>query len=315
MPSKTLILHQSSLSRALTTEFGWLGCETVMVQSPNLQLDPSVAQRVYTTDLNNIERTHTIVRGEKPESVVISADWHNSGFFDLAKALEQAGIRVFPHSKAIRLAASVPELGRTLDHISIPRYIGFQADSFESLVTAADVTGYPCLLSSHWGGDCLVQSRAELGHSWEQLYAKGTTLSVRVQPRLKVVSLLHSVVGTGLDKQYISDPVGFWADLPESMYKISEEHVATCRELAAKFLDYLAVEGLFTLTFAILENNKVVFYDFAPHPQTDRWVRIADTDEDSLSLYGQIISRTLPKNLPVGQNLEVESDSSQFIAL
>jgi formate-dependent phosphoribosylglycinamide formyltransferase (GAR transformylase) len=206
-------------------------------------------------------------------------------------------------------------LGRVLDRISIPRQIGFQANSFESLVTAADVTGYPCFLSSNFGGSCLVNSRSELGHSWEQLYAKGSSVTVRVQPRLKIVSLLHSVVGIGLHRQFISDPVGFWTDLPEATYQVSNDVVQLTRDLATIFLDYLDVEGLFTLTFAVLENNQVVFYDFAPHPQAEKWVRIVETDQDGMSLYSQIISRQYPKALSLTESLDSDSDSKQFITL
>ena len=203
---------------------------------------------------------------------------------------EERGIQVVPSARAVNFTMNrkaIRELAHTELGLKTANYR--YATTFEELVEAASVIGFPCiikpLMSSSGHGQSKVDSDEELQAAWECACegSRGDIMEVIVEQFIPFdyeITLLTVTQKNG--PTLFCAPIGHvqkGGDYQESFQprQMNPEHLAQAQEMAAKVTEALTGAGIWGVEFFVSEKDGVIFSELSPRPPDTGRVTLAGT--------------------------------------
>lgn len=203
---------------------------------------------------------------------------------------EQMGIQVVPSAKAVNFTMNRKEI-RELAHTELGlktanyRY----AQTYDELVAAADVIGFPCiikpLMSSSGHGQSKVDAPEDLQRAWDYACegARGDVKEVIVEqfiPFDSEITLLTVTQKNG--PTLFCQPIGHvqkGGDYRESFQPaaISPEMLKDAQDMAEKITRALSGAGIWGVEFFLSAKEGVIFSELSPRPHDTGMVTLAGT--------------------------------------
>ena len=203
---------------------------------------------------------------------------------------EQMGIQVVPSAKAVNFTMNRKEI-RELAHTELGlktanyRY----AQTYDELVAAADVIGFPCiikpLMSSSGHGQSKVDALEDLQRAWDYACegARGDVKEVIVEqfiPFDSEITLLTVTQKNG--PTLFCQPIGHvqkGGDYRESFQPaaISTEMLKDAQDMAEKITRALSGAGIWGVEFFLSAKEGVIFSELSPRPHDTGMVTLAGT--------------------------------------
>lgn len=203
---------------------------------------------------------------------------------------EQMGIQVVPSAKAVNFTMNRKEI-RELAHTELGlktanyRY----AQTYDELVAAADVIGFPCiikpLMSSSGHGQSKVDEPEDLQRAWDYACegARGDVKEVIVEqfiPFDSEITLLTVTQKNG--PTLFCQPIGHvqkGGDYRESFQPaaISPEMLKDAQDMAEKITRALSGAGIWGVEFFLSAKEGVIFSELSPRPHDTGMVTLAGT--------------------------------------
>jgi phosphoribosylglycinamide formyltransferase 2 len=203
---------------------------------------------------------------------------------------EQMGIQVVPSAKAVNFTMNRKEI-RELAHTELGlktanyRY----AQTYDELVAAADVIGFPCiikpLMSSSGHGQSKVDAPEDLQRAWDYACegARGDVKEVIVEqfiPFDSEITLLTVTQKNG--PTLFCQPIGHvqkGGDYRESFQPaaISPEMLKDAQAMAEKITRALSGAGIWGVEFFLSAKEGVIFSELSPRPHDTGMVTLAGT--------------------------------------
>ena len=203
---------------------------------------------------------------------------------------EERGIQVVPSARAVNFTMNrkaIRELAHTELGLKTANYR--YATTFEELIEAASVIGFPCiikpLMSSSGHGQSKVDSADELSAAWECACegSRGDIMEVIVEQFIPFdyeITLLTVTQKNG--PTLFCPPIGHvqkGGDYQESFQprQMNPEHLASAQEMAAKVTEALTGAGIWGVEFFVSEKDGVIFSELSPRPHDTGMVTLAGT--------------------------------------
>ncbi len=203
---------------------------------------------------------------------------------------EQMGIQVVPSAKAVNFTMNRKEI-RELAHTELGlktanyRY----AQTYDELVAAAEVIGFPCiikpLMSSSGHGQSKVDAPEDLQRAWDYACegARGDVKEVIVEqfiPFDSEITLLTVTQKNG--PTLFCQPIGHvqkGGDYRESFQPaaISPEMLKDAQNMAEKITRALSGAGIWGVEFFLSAKEGVIFSELSPRPHDTGMVTLAGT--------------------------------------
>lgn len=203
---------------------------------------------------------------------------------------EQMGIQVVPSAKAVNFTMNRKEI-RELAHTELGlktanyRY----AQTYDELVSAAEVIGFPCiikpLMSSSGHGQSKVDAPEDLQRAWDYACegARGDVKEVIVEqfiPFDSEITLLTVTQKNG--PTLFCQPIGHvqkGGDYRESFQPaaISPEMLKDAQDMAEKITRALSGAGIWGVEFFLSAKEGVIFSELSPRPHDTGMVTLAGT--------------------------------------
>lgn len=203
---------------------------------------------------------------------------------------EAQGIQVVPSAKAANYTMNrkaIRELAHTELGLKTANYL--YATSYDELVKAADVIGFPCiikpLMSSSGHGQSKVDSADELPKAWEYACggARGDLMEVIVEQFIPFDYEITLLTVTQHDGPTLfCAPIGHvqkGGDYRESFQPriMKPEHVKQAQQMAEKVTAALTGAGIWGVEFFVSEKEGVIFSELSPRPHDTGMVTLALT--------------------------------------
>ena len=203
---------------------------------------------------------------------------------------EQMGIQVVPSAKAVNFTMNRKEI-RELAHTELGlktanyRY----AQTYDELVAAADVIGFPCiikpLMSSSGHGQSKVDAPEDLQRAWDYACegARGDVKEVIVEQFIPFDSeITLSTVTQKNGPTLFCQPIGHvqkGGDYRESFQPaaISPEMLKDAQDMAEKITRALSGAGIWGVEFFLSAKEGVIFSELSPRPHDTGMVTLAGT--------------------------------------
>lgn len=203
---------------------------------------------------------------------------------------EQKGIQVVPSARAVNFTMNrkaIRELAHTELGLKTADYR--YATTYDELVAAAAVIGFPCivkpLMSSSGHGQSKVDRAEELPAAWECACegSRGDIMEVIVEQFIPFdyeITLLTVTQKAG--PTLFCPPIGHvqkGGDYQESFQPrcMRPEHLEAAREMAAKVTEALTGAGIWGVEFFVSDKDGVIFSELSPRPHDTGMVTLAGT--------------------------------------
>ncbi len=203
---------------------------------------------------------------------------------------EQKGIQVVPSARAVNFTMNrkaIRELAHTELGLKTANYR--YATTYDELVAAADVIGFPCiikpLMSSSGHGQSKVDSAEELPAAWDCACegARGDIMEVIVEQFIPFdfeITLLTVTQKNG--PTLFCQPIGHvqkGGDYRESFQPraMKPEHLKQAQEMADKVTAALTGAGIWGVEFFVSKKEGVIFSELSPRPHDTGMVTLAGT--------------------------------------
>ena len=203
---------------------------------------------------------------------------------------EEIGIQVVPSAKAVNYTMNrkaIRELAHTELGLKTANYR--YAKTYEELVEATEVIGFPCiikpLMSSSGHGQSKVDTPEELPAAWECACggARGDIREVIVEQFIPFdfeITLLTVSQQNG--PTLFCQPIGHvqkGGDYRESFQPqaMTAEHLAEAQQMAAKITEALTGAGIWGVEFFVSNKEGVIFSELSPRPHDTGMVTLAGT--------------------------------------
>ncbi len=251
-----------------------------------------VADTFEVFDMLDGEALATAVARHKPDFIVPEIEAIRT---EILYDFESQGITVTPSAKAVNFTMNrkaIRDMAANDLGLKTAKYR--YAKSFDELVAAAEVIGYPCiikpLMSSSGKGQSMAKCADDLAHSWEYGISgsRGDIEELIVEEFIDFDSeiTLLTVTQNGDAPTLFCAPIGHvqkGGDYRESYQPapISEMHLAQAQDMAEKVTRELGGAGLWGVEFFLSNTNGVYFSELSPRPHDTGMVTLADTQSFS----------------------------------
>ncbi len=287
MTKKILLMGSGELGKEFTIAAQRKGQYVIAcdryAEAPAMQ----VADAFEVFDMLDGDALMAAVAKHKPDLIVPEIEAIRT---ELLYDCEKMGIIVTPSAKAVNFTMNrkaIRDLAAKELELKTAKYL--YATTFEELVAAAKIIGFPCiikpLMSSSGKGQSMAKSEADLAHSWEYGISgsRGDIKELIVEEFIKFDSEITLLTVTQNNAPTLfCAPIGHvqkGGDYRESFQPapISAEHLAEAQDMAEKVTRALGGAGLWGVEFFLSNENGVYFSELSPRPHDTGMVTLANT--------------------------------------
>lgn len=291
--TKVLICGSGELGKEVVIELQRLGVEVIALDSYSNAPAMQVADRSYCLSMLDGYALRRIIEDEKPDYIVPEVEAIST---DTLVALEKDGYRVVPTGNAAQLTMNREGIRRlAAEQIGLPTASYFFSDTYDSLVSAVEKLGFPCVvkpvMSSSGKGQSVIRAFSDLEGAWKYAQEGGRAGAGRVivegfvdfDYEITLLTIRHNG-GTSFCEpighlQIAGDYRESWQ--PQPMSSIA---LAKSQDMAAKITDALGGYGLFGVEFFI-KGDEVYFSEVSPRPHDTGMVTMISQDLSEFALH------------------------------
>lgn len=298
-PSATRVLFcgGGELGKEVAIELQRLGVEVIVVDryadAPAMQ----VAHRSHVISMLDGDALRAIIESEKPHYIVPEIEAIAT---DTLVALESEGFTVIPTARAAQLTMNREGIRRlAAEKLGIPTSAYRFAENREQFDQAIVDIGLPCIIkpimSSSGKGQSTIRKESDINAGWQYAQQGGRSGAGKViiegfvdfDYEITLLTVRH-VGGTSF-----CEPVGHtqvdgdyrqsWQPQP-----MSDQAIATAREIAARVTNALGGRGIFGVELFI-KDNEVIFSEVSPRPHDTGMVTMISQDLSQFALHARAI--------------------------
>lgn len=295
--AKILLLGSGELGREFTISAKRLGCHVIACDSYAAAPAMQVADESEVFSMLDPLLLADAIARHRPDFVVPEIEAIRT---EVLEAVEAAGTIVVPSARAAAMTMnrdSIRELAAETLGLRTSRFRF--AESLEEVRTAADHTGFPCVMkpvmSSSGKGQSKVDDAGELEAAWDYAVAnmRGDRARVIVEEFVHFdyeITLLTVRTREGVrfcppigHRQERGDYRESWQPAPMPAAAVEQ-----AEEMARRVVDDLGGYGLFGVEFFIA-GNEVIFSELSPRPHDTGMVTLMSQNLSEFDLHARAI--------------------------
>lgn len=300
---RVMLLGSGELGKEVVIALQRLGVETIAVDrypdAPAMQ----VAHASHVIDMTDAGALRALVERVRPHLIVPEIEAIAT---DELLRIEAEGLaRVIPTARATHLTMNREGIRRlAAEELGLPTSPYAFADSLETLQTAVDTIGFPCLvkpvMSSSGKGQSLLRTADDVAPAWDHAQAGGRVAKGRVivegfiDFEYEITQLtVRANDGQGGTGTYFCAPVGHlqkqgdyvesWQPQPMSALALER-----ARTIAARVTEALGGHGLFGVELFV-KGDDVWFSEVSPRPHDTGLVTLASQRFSEFELHARAI--------------------------
>ena len=300
---RVMLLGSGELGKEVVIALQRLGVETIAVDrypdAPAMQ----VAHASHVIDMTDAGALRALVERVRPHLIVPEIEAIAT---DELLRIEAEGLaRVIPTARATHLTMNREGIRRlAAEELGLPTSPYAFADSLETLQTAVDTIGFPCLvkpvMSSRGKGQSLLRTADDVAPAWDHAQAGGRVAKGRVivegfiDFEYEITQLtVRANDGQGGTGTYFCAPVGHlqkqgdyvesWQPQPMSALALER-----ARTIAARVTEALGGHGLFGVELFV-KGDDVWFSEVSPRPHDTGLVTLASQRFSEFELHARAI--------------------------
>ena len=289
---KILLLGSGELGKEVAIEANRLGVEVVAVDRYENAPAHLVANKSYVIDMQNKDEVLEVIRREKPDFILPEIEAIS---IEALFEAESEGFHVIPNAEAvnktmnrknIRVFAS-EELGLKT---SAYRFV----KSFDELVEASKVIGFPCVIkpvmSSSGHGQSIAKSEDDLQNSWEMAKeARGDASELIVEEFVAFDYEITLLTARTENETVFCEPIGHVQKDGDYIYSwqpmdMSEVAIERAKEVAKTITDGLGGRGIFGVELFV-KGDEIYFSEVSPRPHDTGMVTMITQSQSEFALH------------------------------
>jgi len=289
---KILLLGSGELGKEVAIEANRLGVEVIAVDRYANAPAHLVANKSYVIDMQNKDEVLEVIRREKPtyilpeiEAISIEAlfEAENEGFHVIPNA---EAVNKTMNRKNIRVFAS-EELGLKTSAYKFVK-------SFDELVEASKVIGFPCVIkpvmSSSGHGQSIARSEDDLQNSWEMAKeARGDASELIVEEFIPFDYEITLLTARTENETVFCEPIGHVQKDGDYIYswqpmEMSEVAIDRAKEVAKTITDGLGGRGIFGVELFV-KGDEIYFSEVSPRPHDTGMVTMITQSQSEFALH------------------------------
>jgi len=289
---KVLLLGSGELGKEVIIEAQRLGIETVAVDSYINAPAHLVANKAYTINMKNKHEVLDVIRREKPDYILPEVEAINvEALFEA----EQEGFHVIPNADAVNKTMNRKNIREfAAVELNLPTGKYEFVSTFEGLIKAATLVGYPCVIkpvmSSSGHGQSIAKSEKELYSSWEKAKeARGDASELIVEEFIHFDYEIALLTVRNGKETIFCDPIGhiqedgdyIFSWQPMNMSEIAKNKAL---DIAKKITDGLGGRGLFGVELFV-KGDDVYFSEVSPRPHDTGMVTMMTQSQSEFALH------------------------------
>jgi len=292
-----MLLGSGELGKEVVIEFQRYGVEVIAVDRYDNAPAMQVAHRSYTISMLDGAALRKIIQSERPHYIVPEVEAIAT---TTLVELEQEGFTVIPTANATRLTMNregIRTLAAEKLQVKTSPY-GF-AESLESLKTAAQSVGFPCvikpIMSSSGKGQSVAKNEKEIESAWKYAQEGGRTGGGKVIVEGFIEFDYEITLLTIRHRQGVlfCEPIGHrqeHGDYQESWqpHPMNPKALTEAQRIAEKVVNELGGYGIFGVEFFI-KDDVVFFSELSPRPHDTGMVTMISQDLSEFALHVRAI--------------------------
>ncbi|APZ43944.1 formate-dependent phosphoribosylglycinamide formyltransferase [Acidihalobacter ferrooxydans] len=300
---RVMLLGAGELGKEVVIELQRLGVEVIAVDRYPDAPAHQVAHRAHVIDMTDATALRALIASERPHYVVPEIEAIATD--ELAR-IEAAGLaEIIPTARAAQLTMNREGIRRlAAETLGLPTSRYAFADSLETLRTAADAIGYPCIvkpvMSSSGKGQSRVDAPTGVAAAWDHAQSGGRVNKRRVIVEAVLefdfeITLLtvRTLNADGHPETHCCEPVGHRqerGDYVESWQPqpMSALALARARQIAHAVTDNLGGRGIFGVELFV-RGDAVWFSEVSPRPHDTGLVTLVTQAQSEFALHARAI--------------------------
>ena len=289
---KILLLGSGELGKEVAIEANRLGVEVIAVDRYANAPAHLVANKSYVIDMQNKDEVLEVIKREKPtyilpeiEAISIEAlfEAESEGFLVIPNA---EAVNKTMNRKNIRVFAS-EELGLKTSAYKFVK-------SFDELVEASKVIGFPCVIkpvmSSSGHGQSIAKSEEDLQNSWEMAKeARGDASELIVEEFVAFDYEITLLTARTENETVFCEPIGHVQKDGDYIYSwqpmdMSEVAILRAKEVAKTVTDGLGGRGIFGVELFV-KGDEIYFSEVSPRPHDTGMVTMITQSQSEFALH------------------------------
>ena len=314
---KIMLLGSGELGKEVAIEAQRMGLEVIALDRyPNAPAH-LVANRAYTIDMKDKSQILEIIRREKPSFILPEIEAIN---IDALREAENEGYCVIPNARAVELTMNRKGIRQfAAEELGLKTSKYRFVNTFEQLLEAASVIGFPCVIkpvmSSSGHGQSTAKSESDLAESWQHALedARGDASELIVEEFVRFDYEITLLTVRTENETRFCPPIGHIQKDGDYIYswqpmKLSETVRAKAELIAQTVTDGLGGRGVFGVELFVT-GDEVYFSEVSPRPHDTGMVTLIT---QNVSEFGLHIRAVL--GLPLGFSLLTAGASAAYKA-
>ena len=295
--TRVLLCGGGELGKEVVIELQRFGVEVIVADRYDNAPAMQIAHRSHTLSMLDGNALREIIEHEKPDYIVPEIEAIAT---DTLAELEAEGYTVIPTARAAQLTMNREGIRRlAAEELGIKTSPYQFAQSREEFNAAISAVGLPCIvkpiMSSSGKGQSTIRKLADINPAWEYAQQGGRTGAGKVivegfvdfDYEITLLTVRHTG-GT-----LFCEPIGHIqvdGDYRESWQPqpMSEQALASARDIAGKVTDALGGRGLFGVELFI-KGDDVIFSEVSPRPHDTGMVTMISQDLSQFALHARAI--------------------------
>ncbi|MGE4294770.1 MAG: formate-dependent phosphoribosylglycinamide formyltransferase [Campylobacterales bacterium] len=314
---KILLLGSGELGKEVAMEAQRLGLEVIAVDRYANAPAHLVSNRAYTIDMKDKAQILEVIRREKPAYILPEIEAIN---IDALIEAENEGFHVIPSARAVQLTMNRKGIRQFAAEELGLKTSGYRfVKSYEALVEAANIIGYPCVIkpvmSSSGHGQSVAHSPEDLKNSWQQAQeeARGDASELIVEEFIPFDYEITLLTARTENETVFCPPIGHIQKSGDYIFSwqpmaMGAAVQAKAEAIAKKVTDGLGGRGLFGVELFV-KGEEVYFSEVSPRPHDTGMVTLITQNQSEFALHIRAVL-----GLPLGFSLVTPGASAAYKA-
>lgn len=289
---KMMLLGSGELGKEVAIEANRLGVEVIAVDKYENAPAHLAANRSYVVDMKNTEALLEVIRREQPTYILPEIEAIS---IEALFQAEKEGFHVIPNAEAVNKTMNRKNIREFAAEKLGLKTSGYRfVKTFDALVEASNVIGFPCVIkpvmSSSGHGQSVAKSAEDLQHSWELAKeARGDASELIVEEFIRFDYEITLLTARNEKETVFCEPIGHIQKdgdyiLSWQLMKMSDLAKKRSQEIAKKITDGLGGRGIFGVELFI-KGDEVYFSEVSPRPHDTGMVTMITQSQSEFALH------------------------------
>lgn len=293
---KIMLLGSGELGKEVAIEAQRFGIEVVAVDRYENAPAHLVANKSYTINMRDKEELLEVIRREKPNYILPEVEAIS---IEALFCAEKEGFCVIPNAEAVNKTMNRKNIRKfAAEDLGLKTSPYVFVKSYDELVSATDVVGFPCVIkpvmSSSGHGQSVARTKDDLQKSWEMAKeARGDASELIVEGFVKFDYEITLLTARNGYETIFCEPIGH--EQKDGDYVFSWQPMAMSsiamqksKEIAKAITDGLGGKGIFGVELFVA-GDEVYFSEVSPRPHDTGMVTMITQSQSEFALHVRAI--------------------------